>query len=156
MIRPIAIDNREQRGYSWEGEQETIPATLRAGDYSLFGLENRVAVERKSLDDWIGTILRGRERFRRELQLLEQYDFAAVIIEATPQDIMSGHYKSEIAPNALLGLTFEYAVRFAPVQFHLAGDRPHARLICEKLLRFAEARCDERDRAALAIGELVA
>ena len=52
----IIIDSREQRPFdflSQNGDIETERGTLDTGDYSVAGLESRVAVERKSLADLV-------------------------------------------------------------------------------------------------------
>jgi len=136
----IVIDTRENRPYEFDN---SVSKALRAGDYSVEGFEDRVAVERKSLDDWIGTVLRARKRFARELNLLKTYDYAAIVIEASPDDISAKRYKSEINPAALLGMTCELAVRFRPVQVVFGGSRPMARVIAEKLLRFAARQVEQ-------------
>ncbi len=139
----IVVDTREGRPYSFPG---ATAKALPAGDYSILGYEHRIAVERKSLDDWLGTVLRSRDRFAREIEKLRHYDFAAIIVEATPQDILAGRYTSKISPASAFGITSELMVRFRPVHVILAGDRPHARLLTEKLLHFAARRCAEIDR----------
>jgi len=131
----IVIDTREQRPYDFNN---SITAKLNSGDYSLEGLEDQIAIERKSLDDFINTVLNGKERFRNELTRLLSYDFAAVIIEANPEDIMLHRYKSQVAPTSVFGIIFDYTVRFSPIHFLLAGDRPYARSYTEGLLRMAE------------------
>ena len=145
MNRQIIIDSREQRPYSFD-----TPATvhaLPAGDYSLSGLESLIAIERKSLDDWIGTILNSRARFHREILKLREYIYAAIVIEAGFTDITAHHYKSAVKPDALIGIITELMVRWAPVQIVMAGDRPHGRLVTENLLRFAERQIESIDIA---------
>lgn len=132
----IVVDTREQRPFTFN-DIDTIRQCLPSGDYSIQGYEQSIAIERKSLDDWINTILRSRERFCRELNRLQSYDFAAVLIEASPEDILSGSYKSQISPASLWGLTLEMMVRLHPIHVILAGDRPHARAMCQTLLEFA-------------------
>jgi ERCC4-type nuclease len=78
----LVIDSRENLPYSWQGVR-SISKALPAGDYSVLGLEARVAIERKTLIDAYGTFGRGRDRFERELARLSQMDFAAVVIEAS-------------------------------------------------------------------------
>ncbi len=67
----IVRDSREQSPFHFEDARfdgvEVIEGTLTTGDYSIAGLESRVAVERKSLADFIGSISTGRERFEREV-----------------------------------------------------------------------------------------
>jgi DNA excision repair protein ERCC-4 len=66
----IAVDSREQRPFTFDA-WPTAPATLAAGDYSIVGLEEHVAIERKSLDDLAGCCGRDRDRFKRELHRLQ-------------------------------------------------------------------------------------
>lgn len=90
----VVIDTREQLPWDFAGIPAdahqgagcvVVPAvvdTLGAGDYSVRGWETRVAVERKSAADLVGTIGQGRERFERELERLAVMDFATVVVEA--------------------------------------------------------------------------
>lgn len=76
----IIIDTREQTPWAFP-ELEVIPlrACLRAGDYALYGDEH-FAIERKNLDDFLGTISTGWERFERELARMDEMDYPAKII----------------------------------------------------------------------------
>ena len=48
----VVVDTREQEPYSFDSDKvSAVRKALPAGDYSLVGLEERVAVERKSLTD---------------------------------------------------------------------------------------------------------
>jgi ERCC4-type nuclease len=65
----VVVDTREQEPYSFDSDKvSAVRKALPAGDYSLVGLEERVAVERKSLTDFVSTVIRGRKRFHRELK----------------------------------------------------------------------------------------
>jgi len=61
----ITQDTREQTPFTFDGYTcEIQTGTLPTGDYSLAGLVDRCAVERKSLDDLLGCLMgSGRERF---------------------------------------------------------------------------------------------
>ena len=61
----IKIDTREQNPYAFKTPSEV--GTVPVGDYSISGLENHIAVERKELNDLIGCLTTDRERFEREL-----------------------------------------------------------------------------------------
>lgn len=70
----VVVDTREQEPYSFDSDKvSAVRKALPAGDYSLVGLEERVAVERKSLTDFVSTVIRGRKRFHRELEKLSAY-----------------------------------------------------------------------------------
>jgi hypothetical protein len=72
-------------------------------------------VERKTLEDFVSTVIRSRKRFTRELRRLSEYDVACVVVEADLRDILGGpacaakrsgaagrRYRSEPHPNAVL------------------------------------------------------
>ena len=66
----ILVDSREQRPYSEDiykplGLKCTVKK-LDIGDYSIKGKEKEVAIERKTLDDFIHSITHERERFEKE------------------------------------------------------------------------------------------
>lgn len=91
----LVVDTREQRPWA-------IPATvpyrvekLEAGDYSVIGHELEVAIERKSLADYVATIFHEeqRTRFSAELRKLARYKLAAVVVEASLEDVRRGRYR---------------------------------------------------------------
>lgn len=96
----ISIDTREQLPYRFEGFTadskdrgkplivKAIAKTLRTGDYSIDGMENRFTIERKSIEDAYQTIVHGRERFLRELERMSKMEFAAVVIEAEESTLL--------------------------------------------------------------------
>ena len=67
----IVIDTREQTPWAFDvSAVDPEIGTLRTGDYALVG-DSQFGVERKSLDDFLGTISTGWERFGRELDRME-------------------------------------------------------------------------------------
>jgi DNA excision repair protein ERCC-4 len=133
----VIIDTREQHPWTFEGQSiTTTKAKLEAGDYSIEGLERRVAIERKSIDDWVGTVMRERARFYRELELLRALDFRCVIIETGVREIMEGAYKSAARPESLLGFVAEIAVAQS-VPVYLAGSRAEAQVLAGAFLKMA-------------------
>ncbi len=85
----IIQDTREQRPWVFPEYVRTRVATLRTGDYALEG-DDRFAIERKSLDDFVGTLFSGWDRFVREIGRMEGAGFVArvIIIEADYEDLM--------------------------------------------------------------------
>lgn len=101
----IAIDTREQLPYSFAGFCAdakdgggpllvgTERVTLKSGDYGIIdrtayagppndGWIRRIAIERKSPQDFFHTLGQDRSRFERELERLNELDFAKVVVEA--------------------------------------------------------------------------
>jgi ERCC4-type nuclease len=142
----IVVDTREIEPYSFDPERvAVIRRALPAGDYSLDGLEDRVAVERKTLDDLVTTVIRSRDRFRRELKLLREYKAACIVVEADLAEVLAGRYHSGAHPSAVLGAVVSIVIDYGvPVFF--CSDRQVARLFTEcYLLRFyrkAQTACE--------------
>jgi DNA excision repair protein ERCC-4 len=73
------------------------------GDYSVAGLENLFAVERKSIFDLVGCCMgQNRERFERELHRIRGFRFKCLLIVGTKEQIQKGNYCSHIKPQAVL------------------------------------------------------
>jgi ERCC4-type nuclease len=100
----VVIDTREQRPWTFEPRQvDVVRRALPAGDYSIEGLEDRLAIERKNLGDYVSTVTRDWLRFRKELNRLSGYDVACVVVEATVDQVFRHEYESEALPNSVLG-----------------------------------------------------
>jgi hypothetical protein len=79
----IIIDTREQNPWAFDMTLANVRiGTLKTGDYALDG-DAGFAVERKSLDDFLGTISTGWERFQREIYRAKEAMFPAfpIIVE---------------------------------------------------------------------------
>ena len=100
----IIQDTREQKPWTFPPDEfEVTVAKLAAGDYSIAGLEDEFAIERKSLGDLVGTVIGGWIRFRKELNRLAGYRSAAIIVEADISDILEHRYESEANPASVMG-----------------------------------------------------
>ncbi len=130
----VVIDTREQEPYGFDPSRVApVRRALPAGDYSLAGHEDRVAVERKTLDDFVASAVKDRVRFGRELRAFAAYEFACVVVEATLEDVLAHRYRSATHPNAVFGAALAITVDLGvPVFF--CGDRQIACLVVEGLL----------------------
>jgi ERCC4-type nuclease len=130
----VIADTREQEPYLFTPTRiTTIRRALVAGDYSLAGLENCVAVERKTVEDLVKTVIRRRDRFGRELARLATFDAACVVVEGSLEDILAADYRCGAAPSSVLGAVLAIVVdRGIPVFF--CGDRAAARTFTEGYL----------------------
>jgi len=130
----IVIDTREKMPLTFSRGIKIVRKKLVAGDYSLEGLEDKVAFERKTLDDFVATLLQRQTQFKKELAKLRQYDLAAVFVEGNSKDISLHNYKSAMHPNSVFGAANAIFYHFhIPVFFW--GERHLCRLILENLLK---------------------
>jgi ERCC4-type nuclease len=136
-MRRIVVDTREQKPYDFEN---SLRCALPAGDYSLEGLEHCIAIERKSMDDLVHTLLAGKCRFRVELEKLQAYDYACIVVEGSLTDVLAGSYRSQVRPESLLGMICAVQLEYQPVHVVFCGDRPHAVAYVSELLKLIDHR----------------
>ncbi len=142
----VVIDTREQEPYEFDpGRVTSVRRALPAGDYSLAGHETALAIERKSIEDFVASAVLERERFGRVLRALAGYDLGCVVVEATVEDVLAHRYRSGTHPHAVFGATLSIIVDHdVPVFF--CGDRQIACRFVEGLLlryhRKVTGRCE--------------
>lgn len=133
----IIIDTREQRPFAFSAPRvTTIRRALPSGDYSLEGFEDRVAVERKTLDDLVRSLIRSRERFLREIRRLERFEAACVVVEADWADIAERRYNGGAHPSAVFGAILSLIVDHGVPVYFLSNRQIACRFTEEFLLRF--------------------
>ena len=81
----IAIDTREQNAWTFSRispRPDVVFKHLKTGDYSIEGYEDRITIERKSLEDAYSSTGKGRKRLEREFERMRLFDYAAIVVEA--------------------------------------------------------------------------
>ncbi len=126
----VAIDTREQKPYRFARSEVK---TLASGDYSIVGLEDRIAIERKTKEDAYSSLGQGRARFERELQRLSRIDYAAMVIETSLPEFLQAPAFSRMNPKAAASSIVAWSVKYRVCVF-FAGDRPHGNALTRKLL----------------------
>jgi ERCC4-type nuclease len=135
------IDTREQNPLTLPG-LATQPATLATGDYSLRGLEHQVAIERKSLPDFVACCGRERDRFDREVKRLLAYPVRALVIEAEWQDIEQANWRGKLTSKQVGVSIISWMVQGLPVV--MAGNHDRAgRIVAAMIIRAATHRYRE-------------
>lgn len=134
----IVTDCREQMPFTFAGPRydgvQVESGTLTVGDYSLAGLTDKVAAERKELGDLVACLGRERERFERELQRGVALDAFAVVVEAGWADVAGGRYRSQLKPHAACQSVLAFMGRYR-VPFLFAGNRAAAEYVVWGFLR---------------------
>jgi ERCC4-type nuclease len=98
----IVIDTREQNPSVFP-VLHVVQGTLTTGDYSVAGLENLFAIERKTIGDLVGCCTgENRERFERELHRIRGFRFKRLPIIGSDEEILAGNYRSAMNPKAVV------------------------------------------------------
>lgn len=148
-VRPspyvVVCDTREQSPFAFTTPIKIAPnhhrklvverGTLKSGDYSIVGLTDQVAVERKSLTDLYGTLGRGRNRFEAELTRLQTLTFSAVVIEAELSTALnSPPPRSRLSPFSVLQTWLSWSIRYPRTHWFWCPGRLGAEAVTAWLL----------------------
>lgn len=132
MSFQIVIDTREQEPYGFSCA--TVSRKLEAGDYSVVGHEDAVTVERKSLSDFVHTVIHDFDRFAVELKKLSAMRCACVVVEADLDAVLRGLAADKLrgaSPTSVLGAALYVAVRYGvPVYWCGSIQTVIERLLC--------------------------
>lgn len=109
----LLVDTREQKPLRFS-HLPAEPATLYTGDYSVRGLEEVFAVERKSLADLAGSLTRERDRFMREMHRLRGYQSPYLLAIGDDMElsrlIAQGRLKLQQVEHSLRAIQSRYGV----------------------------------------------
>lgn len=117
----VLVDTREQEPFAlhanhpnWIGGERRV--ALKTGDYTVEGMEDLLALERKNLADLVACTVTYRRRFLAACARLARFRWKAILIEATLEDIKGGFERfdipSEVHPNAACGTLDAIEARF--------------------------------------------
>lgn len=138
----LVVDTREQDRLFKKPPKGLLVVRdkLDAGDYSVKGFESSVAVERKAVLDLFGSLGRERERFKRELERLEKYERAWLVIEGSEEEVLSFQPYSQLHPNVVRASLASIEVRYH-VGVYYARTRVDAeRWILDRLVKWFKIR----------------
>ncbi len=131
----IVVDTREKEPFGFDCQ--TLRRKLDAGDYTVQGYEGLVAVERKSLPDFVRTVVHDRDRFCAEMEKLAGYEAAAVVVEADLDHVLRGLENVALrgaSPESVLGAATWLILRYH-VPVFWCGSRQAARAFMDSYLR---------------------
>jgi ERCC4-type nuclease len=109
----LLIDSREQNPLCTAVKGLTICRdTLKDGDYSIRGFEDKFSVERKQTSDLFSYIGKERRRTVQKLQRLKTFDYAALVVEASLEDLFSPQLYTRISPEVVRQFFVSVNVRY--------------------------------------------
>ena len=104
-------------------------------------MEDRVAVERKSKADAYSSLGKDRPRLKREFERLSEYDYAAMVIEASLSDFLRPPGFSRMVPRAAINTLVSWSVKYG-VHVFFADDRHLARALTYRILQQCRRHID--------------
>lgn len=146
----IIEDTRENTPLTdWPEGAAVVEKGLDTGDYSIEGWENCFTIERKSITDLAGTMIGGYEpntqkpkkRFNNELERMRHFDCAAVIVTATPAQLIEfRHHCGMDAHAALWNFGLAVFASYGIPVFPLTDEKTAARWIYDLARHYIHVR----------------
>ena len=117
-----------------------VSKSLKDGDYSLIGFENKFAIERKMISDFYGYI--GGER-KKTVDKMKRFDkmvksggFVMLCIEAAEEEVLYGHEFSKLSPEVARQAVNSFRLRYG-VHIYYNKDRKYIeRTILDSMIKF--------------------
>jgi ERCC4-type nuclease len=117
----VLVDTREREPLplhlnhpNWIGGGRRV--ALKTGDYTVEGMESLLCLERKSLADLVARTVTYRRRFLAVCGRLARFQWKAILVEATLEDIKGGieafEIPSDVHPNAVCGMLDAIEAKF--------------------------------------------
>jgi hypothetical protein len=122
----IYVDTREQNPLTFPCSIEV--RTLNVGDYSCADpYYSDLVVERKSLEDFVGTMGKGNERFKKEIERArEQNIYLVIVVEEKFDTALNYHGKNskqKLGGPSPFGIVRKLLQEYKNIQFLFANDR---------------------------------
>jgi len=159
----VLIDTREQTPWQFRGLRSKVASGemkplivpietqgLSTGDYSLKGFEESgICIERKSHEDAVQTFCHGRDRFENELERMQKFQYAAVIIEADWNAILYRPPKhSRFTPKSFAESVVAWSQRFPKTHWFTMPTRAEAEKQAFRVLRRFWRDAEEKRKEA--------
>lgn len=137
----IIIDTREQQPFVFRKSklvEGTIRKKLDVGDYSIQGMEHKIALERKSPADLFKTIGKDHKRFKRELTRAANFEYFAIIVECSfttviDKEFENAHY-SHMLGDTVVQICYTLKMKYG-VDVIFCNGRNEAMRICRHIFR---------------------
>lgn len=128
---PVYIDTREQKALKFPAPIEI--RKLEYGDYHYSGDPNHIFVERKSLQDFIGTLGKDIDRFHREIERAQKDGaYLIVLVEESLTNALSFNYLpwvnkfTKATPEFVFHNVRDVLQTYSNIQFLFAAGRNEA------------------------------
>ena len=133
----VLVDPREQQ--PWDlSPMKVEEATLQTGDYC--SACRRFVLERKnSIDELVSCMTQSRDRFERELERMQAFEAAVVLVEGTYQELVNGDYRSKMNKNSAAATFVSWQQKFW-VPIHFVGNRSNAEEYAKRFFHLQHRR----------------
>lgn len=138
----LKIDTREQSPLFLPTPPKglvVVRDTVQHGDYTILGFEDKVGIERKQVSDFFTYVGKERDRTIRKLTQIKELDFAALVVEADEEEVLSPYQLySTMHPEQIRGFLRSLRVRYGVHVYFNSNRSALERWVLDHLAYFFE------------------
>ena len=142
----LIVDTREQLPLFTPPPQGLVLTrdTLHNGDYSIRGFEDRIAVERKGVSDFLTYITVEREKTQKKLDRMKSFDFKALVIEEDEDMLYFASPYSAVSPEAIRQSLVSMQIRYG-LHLYMSSDRKKIeRMVLDWFIKYFNVKREAR------------
>lgn len=120
----VVVDTREQTPLFVKMPKGMVVTrdTLKHGDYSILGFEDRFTIERKGMSDFLGYVSHERKKTVEKMKVFKGMDFAALVVEVDEDELYFGSVHSLVGAEVIRQALVSFQVRYG-VHVYVTDDR---------------------------------
>jgi ERCC4-type nuclease len=133
----LCVDNREQRPLFTRFPPGLMiqSKTLKDGDYSIKGFEDKICFERKGISDLFPYCSTEREKTIKKMQRFRDMEFVGLIIEAEEKEVLRFQQFTEVHPEVVRGAITSFQVRYG-VHVRFGSREEIARYMMDVMIKY--------------------
>lgn len=113
---------------------KTLRACLPTGDYAADGLQDRMAIERKSKSDLFHCMGADRERFEEQVRRLSELQRGILLVESDWPSILQGCENTRLNPKVIHRTVMSWQVKYPSVHWWFCPTRGFAEVTAYRIL----------------------
>jgi ERCC4-type nuclease len=133
----LTVDPREQRPLFTRFPPGLMikSMTLKDGDYSVAGFEDKICFERKGISDLFPYCSTEREKTIKKMRRFKSMDFVGLIIEARESEVLQYQQFTQVHPEVVRGAITSFQVRYGVHVYYGTRDEI-ARTMLDLMIKF--------------------
>jgi ERCC4-type nuclease len=110
-------------------------ATLKDGDYSIQGFQDKIAIERKGISDLLSYCTVEREKTKAKMERFRKMDFVALVVESRESDLYRPYMHSSISPEVIRQALVSFQVRYG-VHVYIGVRENLSRYVLDIMIKY--------------------
>jgi len=134
----LVIDTREQAPLFIKPPKGllTVRDTLKHGDYSIKGFEDKICFERKRVTELYSFVAAERDKAVKKLTAMKDLSYKALVIEGVEKEVLSPQIFTKVSPEAVRQALVSFEIRYGLHIYYGRNREDIERWILDRCIKF--------------------